>query len=325
MSHQLIEVQDLRTHFHVEGGVIPAVDGVSFTINEGETLGIVGESGCGKSVTALSILRLVPQPPGKIVEGNVFLRDIDLLTLSESEMRKVRGNEISMIFQEPMISLNPVFKVGDQISEAIRLHQGLGKSAAWQKSIDALASVGIPAPKDRVNDYPHQMSGGMRQRVMIAMAISCNPSLLIADEPSTALDVTIQAQILDLMVQLQNELGMAILLITHDLGVIAEIAHHVAVMYAGLIVESAELTQIFERPLHPYTQGLLNSTPKLGSGGEKLTVIEGVVPDPMHLPPGCRFEPRCKYAVERCKHEIPAPEYLEQEHLVRCFEARKFL
>ena len=325
MLHRLIKVQNLRTYFYVEDGVIPAVDGVSFTVNEGETLGIVGESGCGKTVTALSILRLIPQPPGEIVEGNVFLRDIDLLTLSESEMRRVRGNEISMIFQEPMISLNPVFKVGDQVSEAIRLHQGLGKNAAWQKSIDALASVGIPSPQSRVNDYPHQMSGGMRQRVMIAMAISCNPSLLIADEPSTALDVTIQAQILDLMVQLQNKLGMAILLITHDLGVIAEIAHDVAVMYAGLIVESAELMQIFEHPLHPYTQGLLNSTPKLGGSGERLTVIEGVVPDPMHLPPGCRFEPRCRYAVERCKHEIPAPEYLEQEHLVRCFEAKKFL
>jgi len=317
----------------MEDGVVPAVDGVSFTINEGETLGIVGESGCGKSVTALSILRLIPQPPGKIVEGNVFLkrRDVDLLTLSESEMRKVRGNEISMIFQEPMTCLNPVFKVGDQISEAIRLHQGLDKKAAWQKSIEVLASVGIPSPNDRVNDYPHQMSGGMRQRVMIAMAISCNPSLLIADEPSTALDVTIQAQILDLMRQLQNELGMAILLITHDLGVVAEMAHDVAVMYAGLIVESAKVTQIFERPLHPYTQGLLNSIPKLaphlsvGVGDERLTAIEGFVPDLTHLPPGCRFEPRCKYAVERCKHEIPAPEYLTSGHQVRCFEAKKFL
>ena len=325
MSNQLIKVQNLKTYFYMEDEVVPAVDGVSFTINEGETLGIVGESGCGKSVTALSILRLIPQPPGKIVEGNVFLRDVDLLTLSESEMRKVRGNEISMIFQEPMTSLNPVFKVGDQIAEAIRLHQGLDKNAAWRKSIDALASIGIPSPRDRVNDYPHQMSGGMRQRVMIAMAISCNPSLLIADEPSTALDVTIQAQILDLMRQLQNELRMSILLITHDLGVIAEMARNVAVMYAGLIVESADVTQIFERPLHPYTQGLLNSIPKLVGGGERLTAIDGVVPDPTHLPPGCRFEPRCKYAVEQCKHEIPAPEYLEPEHLVRCFKVRQFL
>ena len=325
MSNQLIKVQNLKTYFYTEDGVVPAVDGVNFTINEGATLGIVGESGCGKSVTALSILRLIPQPPGKIVEGNVFLRDVDLLTLSEPQMRKVRGNEISMIFQEPMTSLNPVFKVGNQISEAIRLHQGLDKNAAWQKSIEALASVGIPSPQNRVNDYPHQMSGGMRQRVMIAMAISCNPSLLIADEPSTALDVTIQAQILDLMRQLQNDRKMAILLITHDLGVIAEMAHNVAVMYAGLIIESANVTQIFEHPLHPYTQGLLNSIPKLVDGGERLTAIEGVVPDPAHLPQGCRFEPRCKYAIERCKQEIPAPAYLEPEHMVRCFEAKKFL
>jgi len=325
MSNQLIKVQNLKTYFYTEDGVVPAVDGVNFTINEGATLGIVGESGCGKSVTALSILRLIPQPPGKIVEGNVFLRDIDLLTLNEPQMRKVRGNEISMIFQEPMTSLNPVFKVGNQISEAIRLHQGLDKNAAWQKSIDTLASVGIPSPQSRVNDYPHQMSGGMRQRIMIAMAISCNPSLLIADEPSTALDVTIQAQILDLMRQLQNDRKMAILLITHDLGVIAEMAHNVAVMYAGLIVESAEVTQIFEHPLHPYTQGLLNSIPKLVGGGERLKSIEGVVPNPAHLPPGCRFEPRCKYAIERCKQEIPAPEYLEPEHMVRCFEAKKKL
>jgi len=325
MSNQLIKVQNLKTYFYLEDVVVPAVDGVSFAINEGATLGIVGESGCGKSVTALSILRLIPQPPGRIVDGNVFLRDVDLLTLSESEMRKIRGNEIAMIFQEPMTSLNPVFKVGDQISEAIRLHQGLDKKAAWQKSIDALASVGIPSPQNSVNDYPHQMSGGMRQRVMIAMAISCNPSLLIADEPSTALDVTIQAQILDLMCQLQNDLGMAILLITHDLGVIAEMAQNIAVMYAGWIVESADVTNIFEHPLHPYTQGLLNSIPKLVGGAERLTAIEGVVPDPAHLPPGCRFEPRCQHAVERCKHEIPPPEYLEPGHLVRCFEAKKFL
>ncbi len=337
MSNQLIQVQNLKTYFYMEDEVVPAVDGVSFTINEGETLGIVGESGCGKSVTALSILRLIPQPPGKIVEGNVFLRvrrtpmessdsfgDVDLLTLSESEMRKVRGNEISMIFQEPMTSLNPVFKVGDQIAEAIRLHQGLDKSGARQKSIEALNAVGIPSPENRVNDYPHQMSGGMRQRVMIAMAIACNPSLLIADEPSTALDVTIQAQILDLMRKLQEDLGMSILLITHDLGVVAEMAHDVAVMYAGLIIESADVMQIFEHPLHPYTQGLLNSIPKLGGDTQRLITIDGVVPDPMHLPPGCRFEPRCKYAVERCKHEIPEPEYLEPEHLVRCFEAGQF-
>jgi peptide/nickel transport system ATP-binding protein/oligopeptide transport system ATP-binding protein len=325
MSNQLIKVKNLKTYFYTEDGVVPAVDGVSFTINEGETLGVVGESGCGKSVTALSILRLIQQPPGKIVEGNVFLRDVDLLTLSEAEMRRVRGNEIAMIFQEPMTSLNPVFKVGDQISEAIRLHQGLDKNAAWQKSIEALKAVGIPAPESRVNDYPHQMSGGMRQRVMIAMAISCNPSLLIADEPTTALDVTIQAQILDLMRQLQDELGMAILLITHDLGVIAEMAHKVAVMYAGLIVESGSVTQIFKHPLHPYTQGLLKSVPKLIDGGKRLTTIEGVVPDPAHLPKGCRFEPRCRHSVERSKYEIPTPEYPEPGHMVRCFEARKFL
>ena len=324
MSNQLITVQNLKTYFYTEDVIVPAIDGINFTIDEGETLGIVGESGCGKSVTALSMLRLIQQPPGKIVEGNVFLRDVDLLTLSEAEMREIRGNKIAMIFQEPMTSLNPVFKVGEQISEAICLHQGLDKNGGWEKSIEALASVGIPSPETRVNDYPHQMSGGMRQRVMIAMAISCNPSLLIADEPTTALDVTIQAQILDLMRQLQNDLGMAILLITHDLGVIAEMAHDVAVMYAGLIIESANVTQIFENPLHPYTRGLLNSIPKLVGEVERLTAIEGVVPDPAYLPQGCRFEPRCKYAIERCKNEIPGPEYPETEHMVRCFEAKRF-
>ncbi|MGH7831756.1 MAG: ABC transporter ATP-binding protein, partial [Candidatus Binatia bacterium] len=290
---ELIEVENLRTSFFTPEGEVKAVDGVSFAIREGETLGLVGESGCGKSVTALSIMRLVPSP-GKIVGGEIHYRGRDLLKLNGEAMRKVRGNEISMIFQEPMTSLNPVFTIGNQIGEAIRLHQGLDKRETRQKTIEMLRLVKIADPEARVDDYPHQLSGGMRQRVMIAMALSCNPSLLIADEPTTALDVTIQAQILELMKELQDKLGMALLLITHDLGVVAEQADEVVIMYAGKVVERAQTRAIFGRPLHPYTVGLLNSLP--GAGGQKkkrLEAIPGVVPSLLELPSGCHFRDRC--------------------------------
>jgi len=283
---------------------------------------LVGESGCGKSVTALSILRLVPSPPGKIVGGEIFYRDRDLLKLNGEAMRKIRGNEISMIFQEPMTSLNPVFTVGNQIGEAIRLHQGLGKKETREKTIEMLRLVKIADPESRIDDYPHQLSGGMRQRVMIAMALSCNPSLLIADEPTTALDVTIQAQILDLMKELQGRLGMSLLLITHDLGVVAEQADEVAIMYAGKVVERAEAKEIFNRPLHPYTVGLLNSLP--GAGGNKkkrLEAIPGVVPSPLELPGGCRFRDRCPKAAGSCAEAEPQLVEKDKDHWVSCYFA----
>jgi len=293
MSETLLRVQGLKTHFFTEYGVMPAVDGVSFSIDKGETVGIVGESGCGKSVTSLSIMRLVPDPPGKIVGGDILFDGQSLLDKSESDLRRIRGNEIAMIFQEPMTSLNPVLQVGVQIAEAITLHQGVSPRIARSKAIDMLALVGIPAPAKRVDDYPHQMSGGMRQRVMIAMALSCNPKLLIADEPTTALDVTIQAQILDLMLRLRDEFGTAIMLITHNLGVVAETVSKVIVMYAGKIVESADVVSVFKQPLHPYTIGLIGSVPKLNEDLERLHVIKGVVPNPSRMPSGCRFHPRC--------------------------------
>ncbi len=322
----LLSVKDLKTYFYTDDGIIPAVDGVSFTLDEGETVGIVGESGCGKSMTALSILRLVPQPVGRIVSGEILLRDRDLIDLKASEMREVRGNEISIIFQEPMTSLNPVFTVGDGIAEAIRCHQRVDRKTAWQKSIEALEAVGIPSPKERVHHYPHQLSGGMRQRVMVAMAIACQPSLLIADEPTTALDVTIQAQILDLIRKLQGEMGMAVLLITHDLGVIAEMAHRVLVMYTGQIVESATVTQIFERAAHPYTKGLLNAIPKLtGSPPQRLETIKGSVPHPTQIPAGCRFAPRCSFATDQCQHQMPELEAIDSDQMVRCFEWRRVI
>ncbi|MEE9568258.1 MAG: ABC transporter ATP-binding protein, partial [Candidatus Binatia bacterium] len=278
----LIEVMNLTTSFFTADGELRAVDGVSFEIKEGKTVGLVGESGCGKSVTALSIMRLIPSPPGKVVGGQVLLRGRNLLKLSGQEMRKIRGNEISMVFQEPMTSLNPVFTIGNQIAEAIRLHQGLGRRETREKVIEMLRLVKIADPEARISDYPHQLSGGMRQRVMIAMALSCNPSLLIADEPTTALDVTIQAQILELMRELQERLGMALLLITHDLGVVAEQAHEVAIMYAGKVVERALPNEIFSRPLHPYTVGLLNSLPGIrGKKKKRLDAIPGVVPSPL--------------------------------------------
>src|SRR4029078_11120520 len=286
-----------QTSFFTPEGEVRAIDGVSFEIGQGKTLGLVGESGCGKSVTSLSIMRLIPSPPGKIVGGEIIYRGRDLLKLNNEEMRKIRGNEISMIFQEPMTSLNPVFTVGNQIGEAIRLHQGLGKRETRQKTIEMLRLVKIADPESRVDAYPHQRGGGMRQRVMIAMALSSNPSLLIADEPTTALDVTIQAQILELMKEMRTRNGMAIMLITHDLGVVAEMAHDVVVMYAGKIVEQAYATTVFERPHHPYTKGLLASIPRLGERRTRLEVIKGTVPNPLNLPKGCLFKRRCPYAM----------------------------
>ena len=305
MAERLVEVRNLKTYFHTEDGVVPSVDGVSLHINRGETLGVVGESGCGKSVTSLSIMRLIPIPPGQIAGGEIIFEGVDLLKKSEAEMRKIRGNDISMIFQEPMTSLNPVYTCGDQIAEAIELHQGMGRKEAMAKAVEMLRLVGIPLPERRVHEYPHQLSGGMRQRVMIAMALSCNPKLLIADEPTTALDVTIQAQILELMKKLKKDLGMAIMLITHDLGVIAEMAERVIVMYAGKVVEEADVVSLFRRPLHPYTEGLLRSIPRLDDNKERLHVIEGVVPNPLHMPQGCRFNPRCPYAQDICRQKEP--------------------
>ena len=317
----LLNIEGLQTHFFTEAGTVRAVDGVSLMVRKGETLGIVGESGCGKSVTALSILRLIPNPPGKIVGGRILLEERDLLRLPEDEMRKVRGASISMIFQEPMTSLNPVFTVGDQIAEGIRLHQRLSKRESWNKAIEMLRVVRMPDPERRVGDYPHQMSGGMRQRVMIAMALSCNPQLLIADEPTTALDVTIQAQILELLNQLKAELGMAVMLITHDLGVVADTAARIAVMYAGRVVEEAPVLELFTNPLHPYTQGLLNSIPRLEKTGRRarLQAIPGMVPDLLDLPRGCKFQARCPKVFEPCSGEEPELKTVPGEHRVRCY------
>ncbi len=316
----LIEVKNLTTSFFTADGEVRAVDGVSFEIEEGKTMGLVGESGCGKSVTALSIMRLISSPPGKIVGGEILLRGRNLLELNREEMRKMRGNEISMVFQEPMTSLNPVFTIGNQIAEAIRLHQGLGRRETREKVIEMLRLVKIADPETRISDYPHQLSGGMRQRVMIAMALSCNPSLLIADEPTTALDVTIQAQILELMKELQERLGMALLLITHDLGVVAEQAHEVAIMYAGKVVERALPKEIFSRPLHPYTVGLLNSVPGIkGEKKKRLDAIPGVVPSPLELPGGCRFRDRCPKAGGICAGAEPELVEKQKGHWVACY------
>ncbi len=318
----LLEIQDLQTHFVTDAGTVRAVERVSLKVRKGETLGIVGESGCGKSVTALSVLRLIPNPPGKIVGGRILLEGRNLLDLPENEMRKVRGGSISMIFQEPMTSLNPVFTVGDQIAEGIRLHQGLSKREAWSKAIEMLRIVRIPDAERRVKEYPHQMSGGMRQRVMIAMALSCNPHLLIADEPTTALDVTIQAQILDLLNQLKSELGMAVMLITHDLGVVADTAARVVVMYAGRVVEEAPVMELFKNPLHPYTQGLLNSMPRIEKAERRprLQAIPGMVPDLLDLPQGCKFQARCAKVFEACRGAEPELKAVgSADHFVRCF------
>ena len=318
----LLEVKGLRTEFRTGGSSFAAVDGISFSLAPGETLGIVGESGCGKSVTSLSIMRLVPNPPGRITAGEIRLEGRNLLDLPEGDMRAVRGDDIAMIFQEPMTSLNPVQTVGDQIIEAVQLHRPLNASSARARALEMLRLVKIPSPETRLDEYPHQLSGGMRQRVMIAMALACDPKLLIADEPTTALDVTIQAQILDLLRDLRERTGAAIMLITHDLGVVAEIAHRVIVMYAGRIVEEAPVDLLFADPQHPYTLGLLGSIPRLGSDGdERLTAIEGVVPNPYALPPGCRFSPRCPLADTRCRAEQPILREISPGHRTACWKA----
>jgi len=323
MKAPLLQIKNLKVSFFVRKGVVKAVDGVSLAVNEGETVGIVGESGSGKSITALSIIRLI-SPPGRIVGGEILLKEKDILKINIKHMLNIRGNEVSMIFQDPMTSLNPVFNIGRQVSEAIMIHQKLNKKDALNKSIDMLKRVGIPLPEKRLHDYPHQLSGGMRQRVMIAMALSCEPSLLIADEPTTALDVTIQAQILDLILKMKEDRGTSVILITHDLGVVAEMAQRVLVMYAGKIVEEADVRTLFKRPLHPYTQGLLVSIPYLQTEGgvskkTKLQEIPGIVPSLLNLPPGCKFHPRCSLTIEKCTREEPALKPAEKGHLVRCW------
>ncbi len=320
-ADRLLEVNDLKTYFDTDEGTVRAVDGVSFHISRGETLAVVGESGSGKSVTSLSAMRLIPTPPGRIADGEILFEGRDLVTRPEGEMRRIRGNEISMIFQEPMTSLNPVYTVGDQIAEAIVLHQGKSNREALRMSAEMLDLVGIPEPENRIKNYPHQMSGGMRQRVMIAMALSCGPKLLIADEPTTALDVTIQAQILDLMRNLQNEIGMSILFITHDLGVVAEMADRVVVMYAGRAVEEGDVKDIFGAPKMPYTLGLLNSIPRVDKAAvhqQRLEAIPGNVPNPLYLPEGCAFHPRCRFVIDECKDEIPLLSDSGGGHMVRC-------
>jgi oligopeptide/dipeptide ABC transporter ATP-binding protein len=318
----LLEVKNLQTYFYTEDGVVRAVDGVSFEVYPGEVLGLVGESGCGKSVTSLSIMRLISKP-GRIDKGEILLDGEDLLKLPEDEMIKVRGNRISMIFQQPQTALNPVFKVGDQLAEVLDVHQDLGKDAGWKRAVALLKMVGVPDPERRAEAYPHELSGGMAQRVMIAMALACVPELLIADEPTTALDVTIQAQILDLMRDLRREMGTSVILITHDLGVVAEMAERVAVMYAGEIVEQTDVNTLFDQPLHPYTQGLIGSIPVLGEIKERLDVIPGSVPNLVNLPPGCRFAPRCqarfKYGCTICAEVKPELEEVQPGHFVRCW------
>jgi peptide/nickel transport system ATP-binding protein len=314
-------VRGLRTYFATERGEVRAVDGVDLTLERGRTLGIVGESGCGKSVTALSIMGLVPQPPGRIAEGEVRFEGEDLLKVPPRRMRDLRGDKLSMIFQEPMTSLNPAFPVGEQIAEAVLRHRKVTKKKADENAVEMLRKVRIPSPERRARDYPHQLSGGMRQRVMIAMALACNPRLLIADEPTTALDVTIQAQILELMRLLRAELGTAIILITHDLGVIAELADEVLVMYAGKVVERCAAARLFSEPQHPYTVGLLGSIPRLHLEQERLSAIEGIVPDAAAFPQGCRFHPRCPFAVEKCRTEVPALNEVKPNHYAACWRA----
>jgi len=316
----LLQVKDLRTHFFTDEGVVRAVDGISYDVEEGETMGLVGESGCGKSVSALSILRLIPSPPGKIVGGEVWFDGQDLLKVDEDEIRHVRGNRIAMIFQEPMTSLNPVLTIGRQITEALELHLKMNRNAANRRAVELLELVGIPEAHTRLNDYPHQFSGGMRQRVMIAMALSCNPKLLLADEPTTALDVTIQAQILEIMARLSSEFGTAVIIITHNLGVVARYANRVNVMYAGKIVESGSAREIYGRPRHPYTLGLLRSVPRLDEARrDKLVPIEGLPPDLANIPPGCSFYPRCAYRIDRCRQEEPPLMLVDAKHYAACW------
>lgn len=315
----LLTVKNLKTYFDTDAGTVKAVDGVSFSVEPGETLGIVGESGCGKSVTSLSIMGLLPRPAGRIAGGTILFDGKDLTKYSEEQMRKVRGNDISMIFQEPMTSLNPVFTIGEQIMEPLRLHQKMDNKAAFEKAVELLELVSIPSARQRMLEYPHQLSGGMRQRAMIAMALACNPALLIADEPTTALDVTVQAQILDLMNELKHKMNSAIIFITHDLGVIAQMAQKVVVMYAGKVVERAPVVPLFKDPRHPYTQGLLNSIPKLHTKSTRLDVIPGVVPSPLNFPSGCKFHNRCSQCFERCTKEEPPLYNLSDNRAVRCW------
>ena len=316
---ELLRVKNLTTHFFTHEGTVRAVDGVSFSIMKGQTLGLVGESGCGKSVTALSIMRLIPSPPGKILGGEVVFEGQNLIELSDRQMRDIRGNKISMIFQEPMTSLDPVFTIGHEIMETVRLHQGLRKQDAKKEVVEALRTVGIPDSERRVRNYPHELSGGMRQRAMIAMALSCNPALLIADEPTTALDVTIQAQILRLIDDLKSKYGTSVLLITHDLGVVSEMCDHVAVMYAGHIVEYTDIHTIFEQPLHPYTVGLNRSIPRLDAENERLDTIKGLVPSLIDIPPGCPFHPRCAHTMPVCREKMPELLDVGNGHLVMCY------
>ncbi len=330
-AQAVLQIENLQTHFFTAVGTVRAVDGVSYELKSGETLGVVGESGCGKSVSALSILRLVANPPGRIVGGKIRFEGRNLLELSESEMERIRGNEISMIFQEPMTSLNPLYTIGRQVSEAIALHQGLSRREALNRAVEMLRQVSIPEPERRVHAYPHQLSGGMRQRVMIAMALSCNPKVLIADEPTTALDVTIQAQILDLMRGLQQTFGTAIVLITHDMGVVAENADRVVVMYAGRKVEEASSKDLFDTPGHPYTKGLLGSIPHLDTAARsdtrraRLNEIKGLVPSLFNLPPGCSFAPRCSFATDHCRQVAPALEQHRPGHWIACWHADSVL
>jgi oligopeptide transport system ATP-binding protein len=320
----LLEIRDLRVRFHTDDGIVKAVNGISYQMTEGETLGVVGESGCGKSVHALSIMRLIPEPPGEIENGEIFLNNQDLLKLSRDGMRRVRGGEIAMVFQDPMTSLNPVYSVGDQITEALKLHKNMDDKTAWQRAGELLSMVGIPSAAQRLKDYPHQFSGGMRQRAMIAMALSCEPKLLIADEPTTALDVTIQAQIVDLVKRLQENFGMAVMWITHDLGIVAEMADTINVMYAGYIIERGKTTDIFKNTRHPYTIGLLGSLPRLDEApGTKLYSIPGLPPDLVSLPVGCPFAARCTYKVDKCLTDMPPLEHTdERDHYTACWRWR---
>ena len=318
----LLEVKDLRTYFFTQEGTVKAVDGTTYSVEEGETLGLVGESGCGKSVSALSILRLIPQPPGKIVSGEIWFQGRDLLKLNEKDMRSIRGNEIAMVFQEPMTSLNPVLTIGRQMTESLELHMGLSGKAARDRAAELLEMVGIPDAAGRLDDYPHQFSGGMRQRVMIAMAMSCNPKLLLADEPTTALDVTIQAQILEVMERLSREFGTAVIIITHNLGVVARYADRVNVMYAGRVIETATAEELYGNPKHPYTVGLLASVPRLDETRKaKLIPIEGLPPDLAHLPVGCSFYERCRFRVDKCLEEFPPLVSVGDDHYASCWES----
>jgi len=324
MTEKLLQVEDLKTWFYVTDGIIKAVDGSSFDVNKGEVLGLVGESGCGKSVTSRSIMRLVPDPPGKIVGGKVFFEGVDLLSITEEEMRKYRGSKIAMSFQDPMTYLNPVFKVGDQIAEALMIHQGMEKKDALEKSVELMEMVQIQDAYRRAQDYPHQLSGGMRQRILLAMGISCNPQLLIADEPTTALDVIVQAEVLDLLDDLKRRLTLSLILITHNMGVVAQLADRIAIMYAGRIMELSDVRTIFHKPKNPYTMGLIESLPNIEKAQDRLVSITGDVPDLINPPSGCRFHPRCPYAKPICSKEIPEFKQYKEGHMVACHRADEF-